>query len=267
VTAAADSRTRTDAPDDGCTRTAAPLLQAVDIRRTRTSVDRRFVAHLPALTLQPGDRVALTGPSGCGKSSLLEALALAAAPDPGGTLMLTGPQDDAAVDLQTLWSLGNDRALTRLRATRFGYVQQTGGLFDFLTVDQSVAMTQRLAGRPDAAWRAHLLAALGLGDFADRPAARLSAGQRQRVSLARALAHRPAILIADEPTAALDQDSAEAVLTLLIEQADAARTSLILSSHDRTLLRRHGVHMYAPDPSTSTNTYSLFAPVDKGVHP
>lgn len=201
--------------------------------------DRAFRLVVEELSLDGGAAVALTGASGSGKTLLLELLGLLRQPGQGTCYRWGG---DRPVDLAALWRRGpRDAELARMRGRLFGFVPQTGGLMPFLSVADNVALPQRIHGRGDAAWHQELLSVLGLAEIAALPPAALSIGQRQRTAIARALAHRPPFLIADEPTAALDSDSADTVLDLLLSTARAQGSGVILSSHDIGRLERFDI--------------------------
>lgn len=199
---------------------------------------RRFTLSIPSLTVETGQAVALIGPSGSGKTTLLEILGLLAAP---GTVARFALEDATETDLAALWARGDRAALARLRARRFGFVLQTGGLFGFLDARANAALSPDLLDAPDPDRVAGLFERLGITEVAALRPARLSIGQRQRVAIVRALAHRPAFVIADEPTSALDPASADGVLALLLELAAEQDTGVILSSHNLDLIERHGL--------------------------
>lgn len=203
--------------------------------------DRAFVLRIEALSLSSGRAVALTGASGSGKTLLLELLGLLRAPGPGTRYVrIAGAVDET--DLAGLWQTGaRSVALALARGRLFGFVPQTGGLMPFLSVAENIALPQRIAGRVDPGWRTALIARLGLEDVAGLLPGALSIGQRQRTAIARSLAHRPAFVIADEPTAALDPESADAVLGLFLEMAAEQGCGVILSSHDRDRIGRFGI--------------------------
>jgi len=209
------------------------LLRVDDLSFTRPAVgnENGFMLEVPSLTLSRGEAVAVVGPSGCGKSTLIDLLALLRRPDAVRRFELLGE------DVAALWARGGADACSALRAERVGVVLQTGGLLPSLTVWENVTLSQQLLDRPDAAWAQSLLDALDLARLGRRLPSQLSIGQRQRVAVARALAHRPALVLADEPTAALGMDHAGAALDLLLTLTRAADAALVVASHDTALLR------------------------------
>ena len=187
---------------------------------------------VPALQLEPGARVALRGPSGSGKTTLLN--------------MMTGlarvPAGRVVWDGTDLAALG-EGARDRWRAAHVGLVMQDFHLFPGLSALENVLLPLRLRWR--GADRAARATALGLlaRTGVPRPRQRvetLSRGQMQRVAVARALVARPAILVADEPTASLDAKAGEAVGALLTEIADEVGATLIIATHDPRLIDRLG---------------------------
>jgi putative ABC transport system ATP-binding protein len=185
-----------------------------------------FALLIPAFAIDPGEAIAITGPSGSGKSTLLDLLALALKPDTAASFTLGG------TDAASLWRADRADALARLRAARLGYVLQQGGLLPFLTVRQNIILPQRLAGRVDARRVQDLAERLDIADQLDKKPAALSVGQRQRAAIARALAHRPAIVLADEPTASVHPEMADTILSLLAGTARESGAALVLATHD-----------------------------------
>ncbi|GEO81723.1 ABC transporter ATP-binding protein [Pararhodospirillum oryzae] len=216
------------------------LMTIKGLRKTRKSEDSLFSVVVPDLEVRPGDRLALVGESGCGKSTLIGLLALAMRPSSGQVFAVAGPDGARVLDVLEAWKRGQDDRLTAWRCALFGYVQQVGGLLPFLSVRQNLALPQALAGRKDPALLNELAARLGIQALLDRFPETLSVGQRQRVSVARALAHRPALILADEPTAALDRANAQEVMRLLVDQAIERRIALILATHDPALSASFG---------------------------
>ena len=176
------------------------------------------------LTLAAGDFVAIMGPSGCGKSTLLNLVAGLDTPSDGEIVL-------AGVSLSD--TSENERAL--FRRSHIGIVFQFFNLLEGMSVVENVALPAAVAGAPrrQAQRRAlDLLDVLGLGDKADDLPGVLSGGERQRLAIARALANEPTLLLADEPTGALDSEGGLAVLELL-RRLHAEGQSILLVTHDR----------------------------------
>ncbi|MET7455382.1 ABC transporter ATP-binding protein [Streptomyces sp. NPDC005574] len=177
-----------------------------------------------SLVLRRGETAAITGPSGSGKSSLLYCLA-GVLPVVAGEVRFEG---------SSLGDLG-DEELSALRRSRFGFVFQYGELLPELTVEENAALPLRLAGqRKPAALAAagEVLGRLGLADLRTRRPSQVSGGQSQRVAVARALVHRPAVVFADEPTGSLDSANATAVLEEFLTLARSQGTAVVLVTHD-----------------------------------
>jgi putative ABC transport system ATP-binding protein len=197
-----------------------------------TAVTRSFGAGPPALdtvtlTVAEGEAVAVLGPSGSGKSTLLNLVAGLDRPT-AGTVTVAGRRVD---------QLGEARS-ARFRRERIGLVFQFFHLLDELTVLENTALPARLAGmsRRAALGRAEtLLDRLGVGRHARAYPSRMSGGERQRVAVARALVNRPALLLADEPTGALDTASGQDVKDLLLELHREQGQTIIMVTHDPML--------------------------------
>ncbi len=213
--------------------TAAALLLRGVVSRRRSG-NAVFTLTVPMLVLAPGALLAVTGASGTGKSTLLDVAALARRPETAEALAVAG-QDAAA-----LWRAGRLEALAALRGACFGYILQTGGLIPFLTLRGNAQLAQDFAGRRDNARINALAEALEVAPLLDRFPDTLSVGQRQRAAILRALAHCPAVVVADEPTASVHPDMADTILTLLAEQARGAGAAVLLATHDAAAARRHG---------------------------
>lgn len=206
-----------------------------DVAVSLADQERRFTLSVPGLTLAPGEVIGLTGPSGTGKTLLLETLGLLRRPSSVGQFQIVS--DDGPLDLSGIWA---DTQVTpaEIRGFMFGFVPQSGGLLPFLSVADNVALSQKIAGAEDTVWRDELLSRLGIDEIRNLFPGALSIGQRQRVAICRALAHRPAFVIADEPTAALDPEAATRAMGLLIDMATIGGAGVIISSHDLNLLDR-----------------------------
>jgi putative ABC transport system ATP-binding protein len=171
-----------------------------------------------SLTLAPGEVVAVTGPSGSGKSTLLGLLAGLDEPD-GGMVRIGGERLSRRPEAER----------ARVRSRRVGVLYQQANLVGHLSVDANVALAQRLAGRDDAAERHAVLERCGIAARAGARPAQLSGGELARAGLAVALANRPDVLLADEPTGELDGATAQRVLDLLRERAGDGAAVLVVT--------------------------------------
>ena len=182
------------------------------------------------MSVAPGEVVGLIGPSGSGKSTLLKCLGAVIEPS-AGRMVLGG---ETIYD--NGWKIPDLRALRR---DRIGFIFQAPYLIPFLDVTDNVALLPMLAGRPNAEARARaaaLLQALDVGHRARAQPSELSGGEQQRVSIARALANRPPVILADEPTAPLDSERALAVVRLLNQMAVEHQTAIIVVTHDEKII-------------------------------
>ena len=197
----------------------------------RTGDAEQAVLRGVSMTVEPGEWVAIMGPSGCGKSTLLHLLGGLDDPD-GGTVALG---DD---------ELGTLKVAARaiLRRQKVGYVFQQYNLVPHLDVAANIDLPQRLVGtgrKATKARTAELLSALGLAEKAHALPSTLSGGEQQRVAIGRALANRPALLLADEPTGALDTSASQGVIDLLAQQHAAGQT-IVMVTHDQRLAQQAG---------------------------
>ena len=177
-----------------------------------------------SLEIPAGQSVSVMGPSGSGKSTLLHCLAGILRPDDGDVTLGGDPV-----------SLASDAARSRLRLNRMGFVFQYGQLLPELTALDNVALPLLLVGCPraEAFTRARdQLGRLGLGDMEQRHPGQLSGGQAHRVAIARALVGRPSVVLADEPTGALDQAAGAEMMRVLTSTVGAAGASLVVVTHD-----------------------------------
>lgn len=185
---------------------------------------RRVLLDQADLSVQPGETVALTGASGSGKSTLLAVAGLLRRAE-SGQVLIAGEEASAL----------NDRRRTRLRGRRIGIVYQSSNLLPALTAREQVEVVAHIGGGLDGQARARardLLDRVGLADRLDARPAELSGGERQRVGIARALMREPVVLLADEPTASLDDASGAAVLELLISEAHRVGAATLMVTHD-----------------------------------
>jgi putative ABC transport system ATP-binding protein len=184
--------------------------------------------HPFTIDLAAGELTALLGPSGSGKSTLLSILGFVLTPD-RGRIDFEGQQV----------ALNSEAALTRLRRTRIGYLFQYFNLLPSLNASENVALSLVLSGvRPQAALtqaRA-LLKRVNLSQRTEHRVQQLSGGEMQRVALCRALIHKPCLLLADEPTGALDSVSGALILELLQEACREQGTSILMATHNEALV-------------------------------
>jgi putative ABC transport system ATP-binding protein len=204
------------------------LLALEGVRKSyRTSEGLLEVLKGVDLSLSAGQSLALTGESGSGKSTLLHLVAGLDHPDQG-RVQVTG-QDVARLD---------DAARATLRRQAVGMVFQQFNLIPSLTVADNLSFQARLSRRHDPAWTTDLAARLGLSDLLQRFPEQLSGGQQQRVAIGRALASRPPLVLADEPTGNLDEASAESVLDLMLSLVREAGAGLVMVTHSMRLAGR-----------------------------
>jgi putative ABC transport system ATP-binding protein len=217
------------------------LIRLEDVHRTY----RLGKTEVPALRgvsleLHAGELTALVGPSGSGKSTLLNLAGTIDAPDRGRVLV-------EGVDVATL----DDDGRSRLRNRKIGFIFQSFNLVPVLDVRENVELPllvhEKLpaAERRDRVQRA--VEDVGLTDLAGHPPDRLSGGERQRVAIARALVTNPILVLADEPTANLDSETARRILDLMVDLNARRRVTFLFSTHDERLMARVGRHVHIRD--------------------
>lgn len=210
---------------------AEPIVELDDVHKTyrQGNVEVRALRGLD-LTIERGEFTALCGPSGSGKTTVLNMAGALDVPSKGRVLL-------EGVDLA---SLGR-RQRARVRRDRIGFVFQSYNLLPVLTAYENAELVLSLQNVPEAVRRdrvSGLLADVGLEGLGDRRPAELSGGQQQRVAIARALAPDPAVVLADEPTANVDSETAEQLLDLM-EQLNRARgATFVFSTHDPRVMDR-----------------------------
>ncbi len=208
------------------------MLSIKNLSKSFTSAGERVhVLRGVDLDVQAGERVALTGESGSGKSTLLHLIAGLDAAD-GGTIVLEHTEVTALPDA----------GRAALRRDRLGLVFQQYNLIPSLSVDDNLSFQARIAGRHDAAWHSELIERLGLDKLLKRYPEQLSGGQQQRVAVGRALAIKPSLLLADEPTGNLDEATADDVLALTRDLVARTGCGFLMVTHSLHLagtLDRH----------------------------
>jgi putative ABC transport system ATP-binding protein len=191
------------------------------------------VIDVPHFALGDGEQVALVGGSGTGKTTLLHLIAGILSPD-SGQILYTLP-DGGQTDLTRLGESGRDA----FRGRHIGYIFQSHHLLPGFTALENVVLGMSFTGRSaDKEWARQLLKEVGLADRLDYLPGKLSVGQQQRVAVARALANRPSLVLADEPTGALDPRTAQQVLDLVRKLCQQVNASLLMVSHDPAITRQ-----------------------------
>ncbi len=195
--------------------------------------ERRILDGLD-LVVNGGERFAIVGPSGCGKSTLLNLLGTLDVPSEGKVII-------DGIDTSGL----SEEEIAKIRSEKIGFIFQMHHLLPQCTALENVLIpTLALATRPDprisADWAKELFARVGLADKGNRHPGQLSGGERQRVAVVRALINRPRLLLADEPTGALDEDNAARLIELLVELNRTEDLAMIVVTHDRTVAESVG---------------------------
>jgi putative ABC transport system ATP-binding protein len=201
---------------------------AIEIRELVKYFDGRGIRVLDGvdLSMEPGELVAITGPSGCGKSTLLHLIAALDRPT-AGSILVNGK------------NLARRHRLDRYRREEISILFQLHNLLPLLKAHENVEIAMFGTGRnrTEREERARaLLSELGLADVADRVPATLSGGERQRVAIARALANDPPILLADEPTSSLDDESAAIIVRVLDRRRDEEAKTTLVATHDARVI-------------------------------
>jgi putative ABC transport system ATP-binding protein len=204
--------------------TAAVAARATALRKTYGDDDATAVHALAGVDVAfaAGEFTAVMGPSGSGKSTLMHLMAALDTPT-SGTVTI------GDIDVTGL----KDKELTELRRDRIGFVFQAFNLLPVLTAAENIELPQRLAGRrPDAGWLQTVIDTVGLRDRLRHRPSELSGGQQQRVAVARALAGKPQIVFADEPTGNLDSTSGAEVLSFMRRSVDEFEQTIVMVTHD-----------------------------------
>ena len=169
-------------------------------------------------------------------------------PSASGTFLFQA-RGGQAHDIDSAWQRGEHDLLADLRSRHIGYVLQHGGLLPYLTVRQNVELSRRLLQLPldndgtDGDAAGYWAGRLNIGAQLEKLPAELSVGQRQRVAIARALVHEPSVLIADEPTAAVDPLNAERIMEVMVGLVEEAQATLIVASHAHGLMQHAGLRL------------------------
>jgi putative ABC transport system ATP-binding protein len=239
-----------------------PLLETIDLRKTY-KLGKIEVEALRGVNLRirAGELVAIMGPSGCGKSTLMHILGAMAKPT-SGTVWIDGS------DITGM----NDNGLTEIRRKKIGFVFQKFNLLPTLTARSNINVARHLHAAPsnngNEEHLAEILKLLKIEHKMDRKPSELSGGEQQRVAIARSVANRPAILLADEPTGSLDSSNSEIVLNMFRELNRKLKQTIILVTHnpelvaytDRLIEMRDGVVVSDNDPMPGDRESELVQP-------
>jgi putative ABC transport system ATP-binding protein len=210
---------------------SAPVYSLKNVVKQRIIENAGFRLCVPSLEIQAGENIAIVGHSGCGKSTLLDMLALILCPDATDHFEIS-PVDARSDNIDILWQQKNQDRLAQVRRQHIGYVLQSGGLLPYLTVRENIELPRKLLKLADDDSISSISRVLGIHRQLDKLPGLLSAGERQRAAFARALSHRPSILLADEPTAALDPITARKIMAVVMELIKGLKITLITASHD-----------------------------------
>jgi putative ABC transport system ATP-binding protein len=206
------------------------MIEIDELYCTRGNGAQAFAIHVPHLTIEAGELVAVTGVSGSGKSTLLEILGLILPPQIG---MMRWHIEQSSIDITQLWR-ESPAELDPLRMRHLGFVLQTGGLLPFLSARENILLPKQLLEQ-NTVWDQalqNLVESLEIRDLLEKKPHQLSIGERQRVAIAKALAHSPPLLLADEPTSALDPGRAQEVMRLFVELISSQNRTAVIVTHD-----------------------------------
>ena len=210
------------------------LLCVTDLIKSYPSPDGAVaILNGISMAMDRGETLALTGESGSGKSTLLHLVGGLDQPD-GGHVEIDG------VDIGAL----DDASRAAVRRDKVGVIFQQFNLIPSLTVASNIAFQARLAGVEDAVWTRDLTNRMGLADHMAKYPEQLSGGQQQRVAIARTLAARPALVLADEPTGNLDETTADTVLDLMLTLVAETNAALLMVTHSERLAARMGRRLH-----------------------
>jgi putative ABC transport system ATP-binding protein len=233
-----------------------PIFCLKNVRKVREKGGQCFKLHVPSFVIQPGEFIGLVGESGCGKSTLLDMLALVLRPTDADEFTIRIPTREVSYAVMSL----PESTLAQIRKADIGYVLQTGGLFPFLTVRENILLPCRLNGlNGGEAGIQHLVTQLDIAEQLTKKPQFLSGGQRQRVAIARALAHRPSIVLADEPTAAVDKHTAHKIRDKFKELTRLMGVTLCMVTHDEGLIAGDVDHLFRFEvhPENEHHTYAI----------
>lgn len=227
----------------------APLLKVAGLRVARHDpvTDVQFILDVPRFEVGVGDRVGFVGESGSGKTTFLETLGLLTWPSALDAFELSLCGDGRKTDMVNPLMTKDANMLSTVRAASMGFITQDGGLLPYLTILENALLAAELSGGQRSADQHRITEtaeAMGIAPFLHRMPAALSGGQRQRAAVLRALAPGARLLIGDEPTAALDPSSSADVMNLLAATTETFGASVVLATHNASLLREFGFRVF-----------------------
>ena len=221
--------------------------------KTLVARNRRFDLSIPEFTLQAGDRKAIIGITGSGKTTAMDVLALASPPTSAEYFALqVGDRDPIHLNLPK-----SNKLYPELRAKHFGYVLQTSQLFPFLNLGENISLGCRLSRYRGRDFIPALMQRFDLNIPLTARISEMSVGQRQRVAVARAVAHCPDFIFCDEPTASLDPSTADRLVATLVELAGKTNAAILMVTHDLHLAERNKFEIYQMDRSPSGDSATL----------
>ncbi|WP_028884599.1 ABC transporter ATP-binding protein [Taylorella asinigenitalis] len=227
------------------------MLEISELLITRGEGSQAFEIELSHFVANYGEAVALCGQSGCGKSSILEVIGLILKPDSLKAYSL-GSEDIATPILNA-----QHAKLAKLRARNFGFMLQTGGLLPYLSSLENIALSCKIIGEElDEPWLSPIIDRLGASHLLSKYPSQLSIGERQRVSFLRSIAHKPQVLLADEPTAALDPHKADELFDIILESVAELEMCAIIVTHDWSHVVKHALPSYTAEVYESRSVFS-----------
>ncbi len=225
-----------------------------------------FSLHMENFYVAQGELVALVGPSGCGKSTALDIISTALAPNTEqDSEFIFTPLDDS-FDILTLWKKEKLNTLASIRQKYIGYILQTGGLLPFLSGYDNIMLscastTEQESLKDTIDSMAHNL---DITHLLHKKPAQMSVGERQRFAIARALIHKPQLILADEPVASLDPYNAQLVLELFTQQAKEKNISVVMVSHSPSMAENAGFRLV--ETTISREDGQIFSHMNMPLH-
>lgn len=217
-----------------------PIITLSKVKKVREQAGLKFELFIPEINIIPGKFIAIVGDSGCGKSTFLDMLALISHPHQAETFSYHFSEQH--FDIATLWRLQLEHKLAHIRRQYLGYILQTGGLLPFLSIEENVLLPSAINGKNSVNTMKNLAQKIGIENLLAKKPQYVSGGQRQRAAILRALSHNPPLILADEPTAAVDKKKAREIVAQLQTLALELNTTILMVTHDRDLIENIADH-------------------------